>query len=439
MPGLKTTGLKRAANFAGFVLFGLANVNCGGPAAPSPAAAQASPTPVPNPNGFLYAQAADGYWGFKIGPTGQLTPVANGAISALQPSFSPDGSKAAFWDGQSLTVRTVNADGTFSASTTQLNLAGVLRNTPGNFGYWVVWNKAGSVVVIAGGSGNRGTTQSPNAYAGEIVAVAYADGKLGILPPGVLPMGVRCEAPLFTAADSLYVKHFGLYRGPGGDVRQYSVAGGSLTAGPVIPISIDTGENDYEAFLTSDEKFLVAGDISYGSTTTSFRPIDRMTLAPFLTHASLLGSLSVQGRFALLMAWRDSDQALMTYQVRDDGAFTAVSPPNSIDFEDFAYFAAQKGQVVVFLNPTRGQIKTVAVSVNGQLGAAKGSSWFLPRANYPSLSLSTNVTGAYMYAFSESAPAAARVDVNGDVATFDPFPDGTSFRRVTKTAVVYKP
>jgi hypothetical protein len=405
---------------------------CGG--SPSPTAPSAAVSRA-NPNGFIYAQAADGFWGFRVEATGVLAPVANQALSASVPSFSRDGKKAAFWDGRVLSVRAVETDGSFSPVIAQIGLSDLLRNAPGNRGYRAVWNLSGTTIVLIGGSALQ-TTTSPF-FPTEIVAVSHASERLNVLLGGVATAGRSPSLPLFASDDTFVIKHYGSSPSLDAQLVTYSMSSGILHEVQTVRIGNLTDHSTLEAFITPDERFIVTGDIAYSRSPSELKFVGR-SVNPLVSGADpMFDTLQLHDRHFLVTTYRPrfDDLAFSTFSVLDDGRLPAITPLVIGAFAEYPLVAARKGEVVVVHDPDRQRIRAIPVDSVGRLGAFQATTMSVPS----SFTVATDATGAFLYLFSETGSTAGSIDTSGRIVPFEPFAAGSTFRYTARTPVVAKP
>lgn len=423
---------------AGWALLAATAAACGGasPTAPAPPPATAGAAQ------YFYLSGADGYWGFRVGANGSLSPVANGPLSATWPVFSADGSKAAFLSpDRTIEVRLTRSDGTFADAVGRINALSVIRNLPGATGYTLQWDPTGAFLYLIGGEAVVGAFNSVNDRVGdEVIALRHQNGALTVVPGSPQPGWLVRRNAAFLQSGAMVVPFWG-YRLSGklvpGEVRVYQMSGGVFTSsGPYEEKNpVTEGGSAYDL----GGGILIAGDSSYRIEGSTIQRLSRFSPPPIPT-ISAQGVTPLFGRYVMLEARIPPNTWLLaTYEVADTGEFRPIQTVQAPGFF-FVGGIMRQGRVVVLLpSDPRGPLGSTLVGAAGELSSVRASTLnqSLPAGQ---LHCRPDRDGVFLYCLSSVSGAlmAARVDADGTLTEiapalsapgFVPGPGGVLIRR----------
>jgi hypothetical protein len=403
---------------------------CGGGGPSSPSAAQ-TPIPVPTAtpgNGFMYLRGIGGYWGFRIGANGLLTPVAPAPLAFFPPVFSRDGTKVAMWTGSSVVVRAVSGDGTFGATLAQ---AALLLPRPTST-YEVQWNPAGTQIFVIGGDGGD---YFSGFFGGQILGFSFTGSALTPMNGGAQPTGVTPTSPVFPTSDVMVVRSGGVLGGvlAPADVRVYSTGGGELRGGDVI---VDEGyaggTRNLDPFISRDGRYVVAGDASYSIRGVAAQVAAKVPRTGALRLASddeIEGLAPLRDSFVLAKAYRlrgKTPEVFGFFRLEDDGSFSSIGAVEYASVSTFLWGVLRDGRVLWITDALTGEVLTLTVSDAGQPGPLKLQT-FSVAASVTSYLCGADVTGHYLYCFGDGVAAAAAVAEDGTLTAFSPFASSSPF------------
>ena len=427
----------RTPRAAGWALWAATATACGGasPTAPAPAA--------PASSQYFYFSGTDGYWGFRVGASGSLSPVANGPLSATWPVFSADGSKAAFFNpDRTIEVRLTRSDGTFGDTVGKINALSVIRNLPGAVGYTLQWDPTGAFLYLIGGEVVAGASNGVNDRLGdEVIALRHQNGALTVVPGSPQPGWLARRGAAFLESGAMVVPFWGgrlSGRLIPGEARVYQMTGGVFSSsGPYEERNpVTEGGDAYDL----GGNILIAGDSSYRIDGSTIQRLSRFSPPPVPT-ISAQGVSPLFGRYVMLQAQiPPTTWFLATYEVTDAGEFR---PVQTVQAPGFFFVAAimRQGRVVVLLpSDAGGPLGSAVVGANGELGAIRASTWnqTLP-AGQSSCRADRDGVLLYCLSYANGALMAGRVDANGTLTEITPALSAPGFVPAKGSVLVRRP
>lgn len=427
----------RIPRAAGWALLAATAAACGGAAPTAPAAA------IPNTGQYFYFAGADGYWGFRVGANGSLSPVANGPLSATWPVFSADGSKAAFlYADRTIEVRLTRPDGTFGDAVGRINAQSVIRNLPQALGYNLQWDPPGDFLYLMGGEAVVGSTSSVNDRVGEeVIALRHQNGALSVVPGSPQPGWLVRRGAAFLQSGAMVLPFWG-FRLSGrlvpGEVRVYQVTGGVFTSsGPYEEKNPVTEGGDAHDL---GGNILIAGDSSYRTDGSTIQRLARFSPPPIPT-ISAQNVMPLFGRYVMLQAQIPPRTWLLaTYEVADTGEFRPVQTVQAPEFF-FVGGIMRQGRVVVLLpSDARGPLGSALVGAAGELSAVRASTWHQTLPAGQSF-CRPDRDGVFLYCLSyvSGALMAGRVDADGTLSEITPALSAPGFVPAPRSVLIRRP